>query len=85
MSSGKEVGAGGGEEGMEYLGYHGGGGTEAQHLLDHLSGVDHLIQDLSSDRSIQVRPQPPLLLPHLSSTASVVSWHKIPCGKLRQQ
>lgn len=69
---------------MGYLRNHGGGGTEPQHFLDHLSCVHHLIQHLSSDRSIQVRPQAPLLLPHLSLTASVVTRQEMPCGKPKQ-
>lgn len=49
-----------------YLGDHGGGRAEAQHLLHHLSGVPHFIQHLACDWCIQVWPELPLLLTHLT-------------------
>mmetsp|Transcript_22161 Transcript_22161/g.37867 ORF Transcript_22161/g.37867 Transcript_22161/m.37867 type:complete len:221 (-) Transcript_22161:807-1469(-) len=44
---------------------HGCRGLEAQHLLDHLACVGHLVELLAGEGRIQVGPQPLLLRTHL--------------------
>lgn len=47
------------------LGYHGGWGPVAQHLLDNLACVRHPVQYIPCDGGIQIRAHNCLLLPHL--------------------